>query len=720
MKHRRDIEGLRAVAVIAVLLFHFGVPGTEGGYIGVDVFFVISGFLITSLLVAERTGSGRISLVDFYTRRVRRLLPISATVLLVTALAAAVWLEPTRLADLARDIRAAATFTVNMVFADRGTDYLGAELPPSPIQHYWSLAVEEQFYLVWPALIAVVTLGARNVRARVAAAMGVVVVLSLSLSVLLTDSHPAWSFFGLHTRAWELGLGSFLAVVSRGVRRIPESRRVTMSWAGLAVIAVCTVTFGSVTGFPGWIATIPVLATCAVLVGGDESPTGAVRVLGHPFMQWVGQRSYSLYLWHWPALIIAEAHVGAGLSVVQRLAVLSITVGLADLGHRFIENPVRRSSTLVANSRLSFGLGAGLVVAGLGTGAVLATYEPDVSTGVIASAPTFAPVMTTTTLAPATVTSDVAAPTAESSSTSSSTTVPQPVDYISMAGTAPLPAIVDAVSNQVVPDNLEPPLLSAQYDTSVVYENGCHQYYDSEVKADCVFGDPNGVVTIALWGDSHAAQWFEALNAIGIEQGWRFLSITQGSCPFLDVVTYSFNDQANNNFCAPWRASVREYMKSREVDVVLMSQYYSLKDSVDRAAIKPEVWAAQLGPLLDGLRADGIEPVVLGDTPDPPDDVPKCVSNRRTSVQSCAPGRPTDADQAVEEVIRAATVERGVSFVEPRRWLCADETCPVIVGNLLVYRDGHHLSNRFMKWLTPAVSEVLVPFVQRHVQSGTM
>ena len=197
MKHRRDIEGLRAVAVIAVLLFHFGVPFTEGGFVGVDVFFVISGYLITSLLVNERIGTGRVSLVDFYTRRIRRLLPISATVLLVTALAAAVWLEPTRLADLARDIRAAATFTVNMVFADRGTDYLGAELPPSPIQHYWSLAVEEQFYLVWPALIAAVTFaggrGTRNVRARVAAAMAIIVFASFALSVLTTGSGPAWA-----------------------------------------------------------------------------------------------------------------------------------------------------------------------------------------------------------------------------------------------------------------------------------------------------------------------------------------------------------------------------------------------------------------------------------------------------------------------------------------------------------------------------------------------
>lgn len=719
MKHRRDIEGLRAVAVIAVLLFHFGVPGTDGGYIGVDVFFVISGFLITSLLVSERASSGRISLADFYARRVRRLLPISATVLLATALASAKWLEPTRLADLARDIRAAATFTVNMVFADRGTDYLGSQLPPSPIQHYWSLAVEEQFYMVWPALIAVVTLGARNVRARVAAAMAGVVVVSFGLSVMLTDSHPAWSFFGLHTRAWELGLGSLFAVVGRGLRRVSAQRRVTTSWVGLAVVVLCVVTFGDVTGFPGWIAAVPVVATCAVLLAGDELAAGPVRLLGHPMMQWIGQRSYSLYLWHWPALISAEAHVGDELSPTQRIAVLLITVGLADLGHRFIENPVRRSSRLVANARLSVGLGAGLVVLGVGTGATLAVYEPDVSTGVIASAPTFAPV-TTTTLVPTTDPGSSTTSVAESSSTSSSTTVPAAVNYISMSDVVSIQAIVDSVANQVVPDNLEPPLLSAQYDTSIVYENGCHQYYDSKVKEGCVFGDPNGEITIAVWGDSHAAQWFEALNAISTERGWRFLSITQGSCPFLDVVTYSFNDQADNNFCRPWRESVREYMKAQGVDVVLLSQYYSLKDSVDRSAIKPEVWRTQLGPLIDGLRADGIEPVVLGDTPDPPDDVPKCVSSRRTSVNSCAPGVPTAADTAVEEIIRSTTVEREVSFVEPRRWLCANEVCPVIVGNLLVYRDGHHVSNQFMKWLTPVVAEVLVPFVERTAQSGTM
>ena len=379
MKHRRDIEGLRAVAVLAVLLFHFGVPGTQGGYIGVDIFFVISGFLITSLLLDERTTTGRVSLRDFYARRIRRLLPISATVLVVTALAAARWLEPTRLADLARDIRAAAFFASNMVFAGRGTDYLGAELPPSAIQHYWSLAVEEQFYMIWPALIAVVTIGARNVRGRVAATMGAVVVLSLGASVLLVESHPSWSFFGLHTRAWELGLGSLLAATYRFTRRLDDRRRELISWIGLVAIVVSVFTFGGVSRFPGWIALVPVVATAMVLVGGDDVTRGPVRLLGTPFMQWVGQRSYSLYLWHWPALIIAEARAGGELSFVDRIGVLSLTAGLAELGYRLIEHPVRRSAKLIDRSRLTFGVGGAMLLSSLGAGVALATTPVDTS-----------------------------------------------------------------------------------------------------------------------------------------------------------------------------------------------------------------------------------------------------------------------------------------------------------------------------------------------------
>ena len=218
MQRRTDIEGLRAIAVLAVLLFHGGVPGLAGGYVGVDVFFVVSGFLITSLLVTEKESSGRISLSSFYSRRVRRLLPVSAVVAVSTLIASYVWLEPLRLRALANDVLAVATFSSNFVFANRGADYLQSTLPPSPLQHYWSLAVEEQFYVVWPILIALLCIGASttsrlNVRVRVGIASAIVAVVSFVLCMKTMDSSQPWAFFSPHTRAFELAVGALAAVV---------------------------------------------------------------------------------------------------------------------------------------------------------------------------------------------------------------------------------------------------------------------------------------------------------------------------------------------------------------------------------------------------------------------------------------------------------------------------------------------------------------------------
>ena len=699
--HRRDIEGLRAVAVIAVLLFHFGVPGFDGGYVGVDVFFVISGFLITSLLIRERSTTGGISLSAFYARRIRRLLPISAVVLVVTAVAAALWLEPTRLSDLARDIMAASLFSVNFVLANRGTDYLGAAAQPSAVQHYWSLAIEEQFYLVWPGLIALVTIGARNVRRRVAATMVVLIALSFTASIALTSGHPSWSYFGLHTRAWELGLGALVAAVVRSAHNTSQRVRSVIGWAGLAGVGLSVVTFGSVVAFPGWAALLPVVAAACVLFAGDDVLDGPTRVLGARPLQWVGQRSYSLYLWHWPALIIAQAAVGNDFHLQAKIGVLLIVVGVADLGYRFIENPVRRSPRLLTNSVLTLRLGAALIVVGALVGLALTSYQPDITTGVLAVSPTLIDSTSTTGATVATT----------ATSTAATTTIAQapagPSAPFSMAAAAPLQPIVDAVSVNVAPDNLKPPLLNAKQDTSVIYTNDCHQYYKSSVKKDCVFGDPNGSVTVALWGDSHAAQWFVALDAIGKQRGWKVLSLTQGGCPFLDVLTYNRDANATFNHCVPWRQSARNFMKQSGANVVFLAQYYGLLKSTDRQPITVASWQQQLGPLIDSLRADGIEPIMLGDTPDPPSAVPACVSSHRRAVNDCAPKAASDRVVGIDDAVRSITLASGTGFVEPRRWLCANDVCPVIVGDLLVYRDESHVSNTFMRSLTPVIDQVV-------------
>ncbi len=719
MEHRRDIEGLRALAVIAVIAYHAGVPLTGGGFVGVDVFLVISGFLITSLLLTEWDGSGRISLTRFYARRARRLLPISAAVLAATGLASVIWLEPTRLDELGVDILAASGFAVNLVLAGRGTDYLAAELAPSAIQHYWSLAVEEQFYVLWPALILIaLRLGRRT-------AVGAVVALTAAsalASALLTGPHPTWSYFGLHTRAWELGLGALLAVTLTATRRAPENLRAGLGWIGLVAIGIAIATFDRVEHFPGTWAALPVIGAALVLISGDDNPRGVARLLRLSPLQWAGSRSYSLYLWHWPALVIGAAAIGREPGPLATVALVATSIALAEIGFRLIENPIRRSPRLARRSGLSLTVGAGLLAVGAVVGLAVSNVDTTTRTGVIAAAPEPAPALPEVTEPeaeppegePATVfssandepTASVEATATTTTSTTSSTTVPPPTPADAIA----LDAIADALGARVVPDNLRPSLLEANRDTSPLYGTGCHQYLEERAAQGCVFGDPDGDITVAIWGDSHAAQWFSAIDLIAEQRGWRLVSITQGGCPVIDVLTWNRSGDAVFDHCAPWRDNVLDRFAEEGVDVVLLGQHYGLLDADSRGAVSASVWAEQLPALLDRV-SETMTPIVLIDSPDPPEDVPTCLSEHPEEIEVCEPGAPGNTETAVAATIREITAERGVGTIDPRPWLCVDDRCPVVVGDILVYRDSHHLSDTFVRWFTPVLDRAIGPYI---------
>ena len=719
MEHRRDIEGLRALAVIAVIAYHAGVPLTGGGFVGVDVFLVISGFLITSLLLTEWDGSGRISLTRFYARRARRLLPISAAVLAATGLASVIWLEPTRLDELGVDILAASGFAVNLVLAGRGTDYLAAEMAPSAIQHYWSLAVEEQFYVLWPALILIaLRLGRRT-------AVGAVVALTAAsalASALLTGPHPTWSYFGLHTRAWELGLGALLAVTLTATRRAPENLRAGLGWIGLVAIGIAIATFDRVEHFPGTWAALPVIGAALVLISGDDNPRGVARLLRLSPLQWAGSRSYSLYLWHWPALVIGAAAIGREPGPLATVALVVTSIALAEIGFRLIENPIRRSPRLARRSGLSLTVGAGLLAVGAVVGLAVSNVDTTTRTGVIAAAPEPAPALPEVTEPeaeppegePATVfssandepTASVEATATTTTSTTSSTTVPPPTPADAIA----LDAIADALGARVVPDNLRPSLLEANRDTSPLYGTGCHQYLEERAAQGCVFGDPDGDITVAIWGDSHAAQWFSAIDLIAEQRGWRLVSITQGGCPVIDVLTWNRSGDAVFDHCAPWRDNVLDRFAEEEVDVVLLGQHYGLLDADSRGAVSASVWAEQLPALLDRV-SETMTPIVLIDSPDPPEDVPTCLSEHPEEIEVCEPGAPGNTETAVAATIREITAERGVGTIDPRPWLCVDDRCPVVVGDILVYRDSHHLSDTFVRWFTPVLDRAIGPYI---------
>ncbi len=313
-----------------MVAYHAGLPGISGGYVGVDVFFVISGFLITGLLWQELAGTGQLSLTAFFARRIRRLLPTAVLVLVATLGASWLWLAPLRVPSVARDAAAAALYAANYRFALQGTDYLSAHAAPSPVQHFWSLGVEEQFYLLWPVLLvlaAAVIRPARLTRAGAAWALGVLAAGSLALSLVLTDRAQPWAFYSLPTRAWELAGGGVLALVAPRLRQLPNPGATALGWSGLAGVGWAVVAYSPDTQYPGTAALLPVAGAMAVIAAGCAHPrSGPDLLLARRPMQQIGRLSYSLYLWHWPVLIIGATLVHGSLA---RAGLVGLSVLLA-------------------------------------------------------------------------------------------------------------------------------------------------------------------------------------------------------------------------------------------------------------------------------------------------------------------------------------------------------------------------------------------------------
>jgi peptidoglycan/LPS O-acetylase OafA/YrhL len=349
-----------------VLLFHgYGKPVT-GGFVGVDVFFVISGFLITSLLLAEQIKKGRISIPGFYARRVRRILPASALVVVLTVVAAYHYLGFISGNDAATDAKWTAIFSANFHFALVQTDYFGSQLPPSPLQHMWSLGVEEQFYVVWPSLflLLVVIVGGARHRNALAAMLVLIIGVSFTWSVVETISDPMWAYFSPLTRAWELALGALVAVLAPTIGRLGTGWPTQLiAVGGLIGIVLSAFLIDPSTPYPGSAVAVPVVSTALVIAAGCATVDTVVgRALSVRPMQWVGARSYSLYLWHWPLLVIAAQYLGHDLSTGPSTGLLLLAVIASALTYRLVENPIRRARTLTSRTGLSLAIGAALIL----------------------------------------------------------------------------------------------------------------------------------------------------------------------------------------------------------------------------------------------------------------------------------------------------------------------------------------------------------------------
>ncbi|WP_281964913.1 acyltransferase family protein [Serinicoccus marinus] len=651
---RADIQTLRAVAVVLVLLWHAGVPGLTGGYVGVDVFLVVSGFLMTQILLTEVQQQGRLDLPRFYLRRARRLLPAAGVTVLGVALITVTLLPVTRWREIAGDAAASAVYLVNWRLAQRSVDYLAADSPPSPLQHFWSLAVEEQFYFVWPVLLALVALvPVRRLRAagRVALLAGLLGALSLGWSAWLSEADPGRAYFVTTTRVWELALGAVLASLWPwwAARATGRTVALVLVWGGLAAVLASAFLLDEATAFPGTAALLPTLGTVAVLLGGPFVTGGTRGVLAWSPAQRVGDWSYSLYLWHWPLLVAAAGLTEGGeLGWPVGLLVVGLSFPVAWLSYRFVEQPFRgrlpRGSVRATARRLSrwvVGYAAACLVC---------------AAAVVASVPVLGP------------------------------------------GGPLSPAAA-----------VEPSPDEARDDVYTPFYDGCDTLPGAERATLCVDGDVGSTTRVVLVGDSHAAMWMPALAAAGAERGWRVELMAHTGCPAADVIPMT--GERPKWICREWLQEVTAAVTEDPPDLVVTAQVpiprLWIEDAVVPSAQVTEPMAAGMVRAWDGLGAGGSALATIRPTPRFDVDVPECVAEHPRQVDRCGRTAAQALAAVSGPVDRALADAPQVLAVDLGDRLCPEGWCPVVDDGVLVWTDTNHLSRTRSLELAAPLGEAL-------------
>lgn len=686
---RGDVEGLRAVAVLLVLAGHASQNLVPGGFVGVDVFFVISGFLITGLLVTELNRTGGVSLAGFYARRAKRLLPAAGVVLVAALLLTFAFLPRTRWSDTGWDVVFSGLYGMNWRLAEQSVDYLAANRAPSMVQHFWSLAVEEQFYLVWPLLlVGVAWLGRRrgNRAGFLLVALALVAVPSFAWSVLLTANDPARAYFVTTTRMWELALGGFVALLASQLHRLPRLAAAGLAWSGLAAIVATALVLGGESAFPGYAALGPTLGTAAVIAGGVAAGRfGPGVLLGMRPARAVGAVSYSLYLWHWPLLVVAEARLGE-LTAVTGLAVVALSAVPAVLTYRYVENPIRMSTTLTWQPARSLQLGA------LCTGV-------SVLAGLVFQLTVWPPPQRP--VPPA-----LAAPTVGATGAAGSPASPTVLGAAAL-GDSPNRSKAGEPVDQV--GSFVPDPLVARQDGPDAWQDGCHvDQRSSEVKS-CLYGDRDSSFTIALAGDSHAAQWLPALQQVAGTKKWRLKTYTKSSCPFINGVVALDNRPYPS--CTEWNDKVRAALTGGErpdLLVVSTSFYLMVQDGRPVSGQAQAAFADALRRTWTDMTAAGVRVVVLRDTPYHDTDIAECVSAHPRKLTRCASPRDKVLAGGGGPAHEAAARHNDkVHLVDLNDAICPRDRCAPVIGGVLVYRDNNHLTATYAATLAPRLATAL-------------
>jgi peptidoglycan/LPS O-acetylase OafA/YrhL len=711
---RPDIEGLRGLAVSLVVLFHAGLLSQAstrltGGFIGVDLFFVVSGFLITGLLIRERERTGRISFSRFYARRVRRILPAAAVVLLITIPLSNQLVTLVQRSPVMQDAASAALSIANIRFA-MTTDYFNP-VSYSPFLHFWSLGVEEQFYFVWPALLAVVAW--KWPRPGAALALAAVAVVSFAASMVVTDSSPSTAFYLLPTRAWQLAAGGLLAVGSGSLDRAPAAIRSAFGvvltfagWVALAALLTAAVVIDSVaTPYPGAAALVPTVAG-VLLIASGTLPSGPGILLRLAPVRFLGKISYSLYLWHWPMFILGGLFLAGPLqqplSTGQAVALAALSIPVATVSWFFIEEPFRRGRIpLPRPSRVvAVGVAVMLAVALIGTSFDFGAQSALANIGGGPADPT--PEVTATASRAATPTPSVPPETLAPSQT------PTPIPAMTPALT-PTPTPVDT-GKYALTSATRPTLGKASTDFEQVWPAGCLGWEPTtapSTSSRCIYGVPDGSYTVVMIGDSHGSALFPGVNAVAVAHGWKLIPYLKIDCSFLDLRLEDFNLKREYPECATWNSVVLKRLKANPPDLVIisMSRWIFTMNPADNVTTETASLARMINLIPSSTRV-----VIIQDPPLPTNiNVPDCLSTYLTDYRHCSYTRKVGFASGMGLREQGAAAATGAGLIDLTDQICPGTgNCPAVINNIIVWRDAHHLTATFSVTLGPAIDEQLV------------
>jgi peptidoglycan/LPS O-acetylase OafA/YrhL len=654
---RTDIQVLRAVAVMLVVLFHLWPERVKSGFIGVDIFFVISGFLISSHLLAEVFSTSRINPFEFWARRIRRLLPIAFVVIAATSIIVLFVLPLSDRVEFGKQAIASVFYYENWLLALDSVNYLNADNAPTAVQQYWSLSVEEQFYILWPLLLIIVLAFTRRFSTRLAPALIstllTLVVFSLSVSIFLGFSNNPSGYFNTFSRIWEFGFGGICAFLVMKTAVMEKQRLGSVfQVCGWALLGASLVFITPVMQFPGWIALLPVTGTALILLGGSQLNQSEVKqspLLLKPAV-WLGGISYSIYLWHWPFIILFPFVFGHALQAVNKIELLLVVIAVSWASTKFVEKPLQKIKFLTKAKPVKTYLAA--LISALLCLSPVAFLFLDMNTRAAQSA---------------------------------ELTKELELDSC-FGGESRIPGVLCSTSDdsRLVPD------LAVVHDDLPVAANACKS--DTTEVTVCSFGVVGAKTKIALVGDSHAGHWFPALEQIALKNKWQLDLYLRSSCTFSLVARSEMYSQ-----CPIWSQGALEKMLAEgdyKIAVITSLAPNLFNDGQDSSEITQgflSVW--------EPLLAEGTQIVVLKDTPNWLEDPLTCISQQQGNYSACDVSQDVVFQTPDLEYLAAQHVD-GVTTIDMTPYFCSGSNCSSVVGGVIVYSDFHHMTATFSKSLS--------------------